>query len=92
MSEFSRRQFVALASSAAAGVWLTATRSEILAAGLHAAQATKFETLTPEYFRRLGREIPGARLERMAATAHAPSMERPEAFDALVVPFLAEHA
>lgn len=41
---------------------------------------------------RLGREIPGARLERMAATAHAPSMERPEAFDALVVPFLAEHA
>jgi len=41
---------------------------------------------------RLAREIPSARLERMAATAHAPSMERPKAFDALVVPFLAEHA
>ncbi len=41
---------------------------------------------------RLAREIPGARLERMAATAHAPSMERPAEFDALVVPFLEEHA
>ncbi len=48
MSEYSRRQFMALAGSAAAGVWLTATRSDILAAGLHAAQATKFETLTPD--------------------------------------------
>jgi hypothetical protein len=48
MSEFSRRQFVALAGSAAAGVWLAATRSEMLAAGLHAAQASKFETLSPD--------------------------------------------
>jgi len=48
MSEFSRRQFVALAGSAAAGVWLAATRSEILAAGLHAMQASKFEALTPD--------------------------------------------
>lgn len=48
MPEYSRRRFVALAGSAAAGVWLAATRSEILAAGLHAAQAAKFETLTPD--------------------------------------------
>lgn len=41
---------------------------------------------------RLAQEIPGARLERMAATAHAPSMERPAEFDALVLPFLEEHA
>ena len=41
---------------------------------------------------RLAREIPGAGLERMAATAHAPSMERPAEFDALVVPFLEAHS
>ena len=41
---------------------------------------------------RLAREIPGARLERIADTAHVPSMERPAAFDALVVPFLEQHA
>jgi 3-oxoadipate enol-lactonase len=37
---------------------------------------------------RLAREIPGARLERIANTAHAPSMERPEEFDRLVLGFL----
>lgn len=41
---------------------------------------------------RLAQEIPGARLERMAAAAHAPSMERPAEFDALVLPFLEAHA
>jgi pimeloyl-ACP methyl ester carboxylesterase len=41
---------------------------------------------------RLSRHMPNARLERMAGTAHAPSMERPEAFDALVLPFLEQHA
>lgn len=41
---------------------------------------------------RLAREIPGARLERIDATAHAPSMERPREFDGLVLPFLREHA
>lgn len=46
MSEVSRRQFIALTGSAAAGVWLTA-HHEILAAARHAAQATKFETLSP---------------------------------------------
>ena len=47
MSDVSRRQFIALAGSTAAGAWLTANRHEILAAGRHAAQATRFETLSP---------------------------------------------
>jgi hypothetical protein len=38
---------MALAGSTAAAAWLTASRRDILAAGLHAAQATRFETLTP---------------------------------------------
>lgn len=37
---------------------------------------------------RLAREIPGARFERIANTAHVPSMERPEDFDRLVLGFL----
>ena len=41
---------------------------------------------------RLGREIPGARLATIPATAHVPSMERPREFDVLVVPFLEETA
>jgi len=46
LSDVSRRRFIALAGSTAAGVWLTANRHEILAAGRHAAQATRFETLS----------------------------------------------
>jgi pimeloyl-ACP methyl ester carboxylesterase len=37
---------------------------------------------------RLAREIPGARFERIADTAHVPTMERPEEFDRLVLDFL----
>jgi 3-oxoadipate enol-lactonase len=37
---------------------------------------------------RLAREIAGARLERIADTAHVPSMEQPEEFDRLVLGFL----
>lgn len=40
--------------------------------------------------RLLEREIPGARLETIPATAHVPSMERPREFDELVLPFLRE--
>jgi pimeloyl-ACP methyl ester carboxylesterase len=40
--------------------------------------------------RLLEREIPGARLETIAATAHVPSMERTREFDQLVLPFLQE--
>jgi 3-oxoadipate enol-lactonase len=32
--------------------------------------------------------VPGARRERMAGTAHLPSMERPAEFDRLVLGFL----
>jgi pimeloyl-ACP methyl ester carboxylesterase len=39
---------------------------------------------------RLAREIPGARFEQIADTAHVPSMERPEDFDRLVLGFLDE--
>ncbi len=41
---------------------------------------------------RLAREIPGARLETIPATAHVPSMERPREFEELVLPFLQEAA
>jgi 3-oxoadipate enol-lactonase len=41
---------------------------------------------------RLAREIPAARLGKIPATAHVPSMERPREFDVLVVPFLEETA
>jgi len=41
---------------------------------------------------RLEREVPGARLATIAATAHVPSMERPREFEALVLPFLEEAA
>jgi 3-oxoadipate enol-lactonase len=41
---------------------------------------------------RLAREIPNARFESIANTAHAPSMERPEEFDRLVLGFLKEVA
>ena len=38
---------------------------------------------------RLEAEIPGARREEIAGTAHVPNMERPEEFDRLVLEFLA---
>jgi pimeloyl-ACP methyl ester carboxylesterase len=41
---------------------------------------------------RLAREIPNARFETIANTAHVPSMERPEEFDRLVLGFLDEVA
>jgi len=42
--------------------------------------------------KRLAAEIPGARFETIADTAHVPSMERPREFDELVLPFLREAA
>ena len=41
---------------------------------------------------RLAREIPGAGWATIPATAHVPSMERPQEFDELVLPFLEETA
>ncbi len=37
---------------------------------------------------RLEAEIPNARRETIAGTAHVPSMERPDEFDRLVLEFL----
>lgn len=39
---------------------------------------------------RLERELPDSRLETITETAHVPSLERPDEFERLVVPFLAE--
>jgi 3-oxoadipate enol-lactonase len=36
----------------------------------------------------LAREVPGARLARMAHTAHLPNLERPKEFDAILRPWL----
>ena len=41
---------------------------------------------------RLRASCPGARGETIAGAAHLPSMEQPEAVDALLLPFLLEHA
>jgi pimeloyl-ACP methyl ester carboxylesterase len=41
-----------------------------------------------EIAERLGAEIPNARRETIAETAHVPSMERPEEFDRIVLEFL----
>jgi 3-oxoadipate enol-lactonase len=41
---------------------------------------------------RLERELPSARRATIPATAHVPSMERPQEFDELVLPFLAKLA
>jgi pimeloyl-ACP methyl ester carboxylesterase len=38
---------------------------------------------------RIAAEVPGARRESISGAAHVPSMERPDEFDRLVLPFLA---
>src|SRR5262245_47086919 len=78
MSDVSRRQFMGLAGSAAAGVWFAATRRDLSAAGLHAAQATSFETLTP---------ADAAEIEAAAAQI-IPTDETPGAREARVVYFI----
>jgi len=78
MAAFSRRDFVTLAGSAAAGVWFAATRRELIAAGLHATRATKFETLTP---------ADAADIEAAAAQI-IPTDETPGAREARVIYFI----
>jgi pimeloyl-ACP methyl ester carboxylesterase len=39
---------------------------------------------------RIAADVPGARREVIPDTAHVPNLERPDAFDAVVLPFLAE--
>jgi gluconate 2-dehydrogenase gamma chain len=78
MSEYSRRQFVAIAGSTAAGAWLATTWSEFLAAGLHALRASRFETLS---------DADAAELEAAAAQI-IPTDETPGAREARVVYFI----
>jgi gluconate 2-dehydrogenase gamma chain len=47
MTDLSRRQFLAASGAAAAAVWIAAEARDLLAAGMHAAQATRFEVLSP---------------------------------------------
>jgi gluconate 2-dehydrogenase gamma chain len=47
MTDLSRRQFFAASGAAAAAIWITAESRDLFAAGLHAAQATRFENLSP---------------------------------------------
>jgi hypothetical protein len=46
MSDISRRQFIAATGVTAASIWLTAEARDVIAAGVHAAQAKHFEVLT----------------------------------------------
>jgi pimeloyl-ACP methyl ester carboxylesterase len=46
---------------------------------------------TPEALDSVAAAIPGARLERLAATGHSAYFERPERFNRLVLDFLAAH-
>jgi hypothetical protein len=78
MTELSRRQFLAASGAAAAAIWIAAESRDLLAAGLHAAQATRFEVLTP---------ADAADLE--AATAQIiPTDSTPGAREARVVYFI----
>jgi gluconate 2-dehydrogenase gamma chain len=47
MTDLSRRQFLAASGATAAAIWIAAESRDLLAAGMHAAQATQFEVLTP---------------------------------------------
>lgn len=47
MTDLSRRQFLAASGAAAAAIWIAAESRDLLAAGLHAAQASHFDVLTP---------------------------------------------
>src|SRR5262245_24777886 len=78
MSEYSRRQFVAIAGSAAAGAWFAATRGDFFAAGLHAARASRFETLS---------DADAVEIEAAAAQI-VPTDETPGAREARVVYFI----
>lgn len=46
MPDISRRQFIAATGVTAASIWLTAEARDLIAAGVHATQARKFEVLS----------------------------------------------
>ena len=78
MTEISRRQFIAASGAAAAAVWLAAESRDLIAAGLHAAKAARFDVLSP---------ADAADIE--AATAQIiPTDDTPGAREARVVYFI----
>jgi hypothetical protein len=78
MTDISRRQFIAASTVAAASVWVAAESSDLVAAGLHAAKAKRFEILS---------DADGADLEAAAAQI-IPSDGTPGAREARVVYFI----
>jgi len=81
MTDISRRQFIAATGVAAASVWLTAEAREVIAAGVHATKATRFEVLS---------DADAAEIEAAAAQI-IPSDDTPGAREARVVYFM-DHA
>jgi gluconate 2-dehydrogenase gamma chain len=78
MSTLSRRDFLAIAGTGVASVWLTASVQDLIAAGRHAQAAQTFEYLTP---------ADAAELEAFAAQI-VPTDETPGAREARVVHFM----
>jgi gluconate 2-dehydrogenase gamma chain len=78
MTDLSRRNFLAIAGTGVASVWLTANVHEIIAAGRHAQTAQKFEYLTP---------ADAAEIEAFAAQI-VPTDETPGAREARVIYFM----
>jgi gluconate 2-dehydrogenase gamma chain len=78
MTDISRRQFIAATGVAAASVWLTAEARDVIAAGVHAAKATRFEILS---------DADAAEIEAAAAQI-LPSDGTPGAREARVVYFI----
>jgi hypothetical protein len=78
MTDISRRKFFAASGAAAASVWLTANAHEVIAAGLHAAKANRFEILS---------DADGADIEAAAAQI-IPTDATPGAREARVVYFM----
>jgi gluconate 2-dehydrogenase gamma chain len=79
MPDISRRQFIAATGVAAASVWLTAEARDVIAAGVHAAQAKRFEVLT---------DADAAEIEAAAAQIIPSDGGTPGAREARVVYFI----
>jgi gluconate 2-dehydrogenase gamma chain len=78
MNDLSRRTFLATAGAAAATIWIAAETRDLLAAGLHAAQAKRFDVLSD-----------ADAIELEAATAQIiPTDETPGAREARVIYFI----
>jgi gluconate 2-dehydrogenase gamma chain len=78
MTDLSRRKFMAIAGTGAASVWLSASLTDLLAAGRHAATAQRFEALSP---------ADAADIEAFTAQI-VPTDETPGAREARVVYFI----